>query len=98
MRAPLGASMTNLSLNIPSKNPASPLKYASFACLSRARSASAVGAAAIGLAALLFALFAGVLPGGASQAAKKTAAMAVKINKVGLFIILFLFPFEVFGT
>lgn len=55
MRTPPGPTVTNLSLNVPSKNSASPLKYASRACLSRARSASEVGGAVVGLAPLVFA-------------------------------------------
>jgi hypothetical protein len=91
--------MTNWSLNRPSKNAASPLKKASFACLSRASSAFAVGASAMGLAASEFALLTGGLSAGAPQAAKKTAAMAVHGNSPFLFMILSPpYPFAVFGT
>src|SRR5688500_7770111 len=96
MREPPGPSWTNLSLNMPSKNFASPLKYASFASLSRARSAAAVGAAAVGRAALVFALLADVSPAGAPQAAKDTAVTAIKIDKVVLFNILS--PFYPLGS
>jgi hypothetical protein len=68
------------------------MKYAAFACLSRASSAVAVGGSAMGVAASVLALLTDGLSAGAPQAAKKTAAMAAHGN--GRFLILSSHPYR----
>ena len=79
----------NLSERLSSKNFASLLAQASPSCLSRARSASVVGAAAAaGFDALVFelALFAVEFAAGAPQADSPSAAAARNIAKLERFI------------